>query len=58
MFGVLAALESVSVINSFCHIVTPVHVTLIRTLLGALIGFVIGAVLCAVLDRLLPQKTQ
>ena len=56
VFGVLAALETVSVINSFCHIVTPVHVTLIRTLLGAVIGFVIGAVLCALLDRLLPEK--
>ncbi len=58
VFGIFAALETVSVINSFCHIVTPVHVTLIRTVLGALIGFVIGAVLCGILDPLLRGKAE
>lgn len=56
VFGTLAALETVSVINSFCHIVTPLHVTLIRTALGALIGFVIGAVLLLLLEALLRRR--
>ena len=56
VFGVCAALETVSVINSFCHIVTPLHVTLIRTALGALIGFVLGAAVCLLLHLLLRKK--
>ena len=50
--GVLASLAAVSVINSFCHIVTPLHVTLIRSALGALIGLVLGCILSALLALL------
>ena len=57
VFGVCAALETVSVINSFCHIVTPLHVTLIRTALGAVIGFVLGAAALLVLELFFRKKT-
>lgn len=49
------ALESVSVVNTFCHAVAPLHVSLIRSALGAGIGFVIGLVvlmLCRAVFRL------
>ena len=58
LFGVLSALETVSVINSFCHIVTPVHVTLIRTLLGAGIGFVFGFIACLILSPLFRKNAK
>ena len=38
-------LESVSVINTFCHAVAPLHVSLIRSALGAGMGGVLGLVL-------------
>ncbi len=54
--GTLAAVASVSVINSFCHIVTPLHVTVIRSLLGAVIGCAVGAILLGVLSLCIPQR--
>ena len=38
-------LESVSVVNTFCHAVAPLHVSLIRSALSAGIGGLIGLVL-------------
>ena len=40
-------LESISVINTFCHAVAPLHVSIIRSALGAGIGCVVGLVLIA-----------
>ncbi len=54
--GVLSALETVSVINTFCHIVTPLHVSLIRALLGAVFGFLIGCILLWLCQLLFPEK--
>lgn len=42
--GVLASIGACSVVNTFCHIFTPLHVSLIRTLLSAGIGFVVGII--------------
>lgn len=55
------ALESVSVVNTFCHAVAPLHVSLLRSALGAGIGCVIGLVLvalCHVIDRLAAKNTE
>lgn len=38
-------LECVSVVNTFCHAVAPIHVSLIRTLLGVVMGAALGMVL-------------
>ena len=54
--GVLAAVGSVSVVNSFCHIFTPVHVSLIRTLLSAGIGAVLGLVVLGLASLLLGKS--
>lgn len=56
LLAVLAQVGSVSVVNSFCHIFTPVHVSLIRTLLGAGIGLVIGYGAMGVFCLLFPKK--
>lgn len=40
-------LESISVVNTFCHAVAPLHVSIIRSALGAGIGALIGLVLIA-----------
>ena len=39
------ALESVSVVNTFCHAVAPLYVSLVRSALGAGLGCLIGLVL-------------
>ena len=51
--GVLSEVGAVSVINTFCHIFTPLRVSFIRTALGAGIGFVIGLIGMAVFALLL-----
>lgn len=38
-------LECVSIVNTFCHAVAPIHVSLIRSVLGAAMGAVLGLVL-------------
>lgn len=54
--AVLAEVGSVSVVNTFCHIFTPVHVSLIRTLLSAGIGLVLGFAAMGVFCLLLRKK--
>lgn len=57
--GVLAAVGSVSVVNTFCHIFTPVHLSLIRTFLSAGIGAVLGLVVLGIASLLLrPSSTK
>ncbi|HVK04628.1 MAG TPA: DUF5693 family protein, partial [Armatimonadaceae bacterium] len=49
---VLGAVGQVSLLNTFCHLHTPVPVSLWRALLGIGIGVIIGWAAWAVLDRL------
>ena len=55
--GILASIGACSVVNTFCHIFTPVHVSLLRTLLSAGIGFVVGALGMLLFSLLLGKKT-
>ena len=48
-FGLLAVIGSVSVVNTFCHLYTPLHVSLIRVLLGFGLGLVLGYVTLLIL---------
>lgn len=67
-FALLAVVGSVSVVNTFCHIYTPVELSLTRVLLGFAVGLVLGYVTLLVLtlaDRLIsrnpelpPEKTE
>ena len=56
--GAFAAISVSSVINTFCHIFTPVLVSLVRTLSGALIGAVIGVIAMYILSALLGKEKQ
>lgn len=49
--GVGACLECVSVVNTFCHGVAPIHVSLLRTLPSAGIGLGIGLLIAGLLDQ-------
>ena len=51
--GVGACLECVSVVNTFCHGVAPVGVSLIRSLLGAGLGLCLGLVAVAIAEGIL-----
>lgn len=53
LFALLASLECVSVVNTFCHAVSPLRVSLIRTGLGVAGGLVIGFLLALLLWGLL-----
>lgn len=56
--GAFAAISVSSVINTFCHIFTPVLVSLVRTLSGALIGGVIGIAAMYIFSALLGKEKQ
>ena len=43
-------LECVSVVNTFCHAVAPLGVSLMRTVLAVAIGVVLGTVAVCVLE--------
>ena len=45
--GLCFCLESVSVVNTFCHAVAPIHVSLIRSALAAGLGCLLGLILIA-----------
>ena len=45
--GLCFCLESVSVVNTFCHAVAPIHVSLIRSVLAAGLGCLLGLILIA-----------
>lgn len=60
-FGLLAVIGSVSVVNTFCHLYTPLHVSLIRVLLGFGLGLVLGYVTLLILtggEYLLSRRRQ
>jgi hypothetical protein len=50
-------LECVSVINTFCHAVAPLQVSVMRTLLGVGIGILPGLLAVALLEGLFKQKS-
>lgn len=50
--GLPAVIMFTSIINTFCHLRTPIYLSIIRTLIGLLIGLVIGTLLIIVADLL------
>lgn len=47
----LGLIGEVSVINTFIHIHTPFHVSLLRTLLGIIIGILLGLIFIRIYER-------
>lgn len=54
--GAGAALQMVSVVNTFCHAVAPLQVSLARTLLAVGLGLAIGLPITAALELLRKKK--
>ena len=55
-FFLVGALGQVSLLNTFCHLHTPLPVSLWRALLGVAIGAIIGVVAHAALERLVLRR--
>lgn len=53
----VGAIGATSVVNTMCHLHTPVSVSLARILVGIVVGGIIGAIGWGVLGRLLPQRS-
>ena len=43
-FNVIGAIALISLVNSFCHIHTPLNISIYRTCLGVLLGGVVGGI--------------
>ncbi|MBQ4052598.1 MAG: hypothetical protein IJD09_03010 [Clostridia bacterium] len=54
--GALASVGAVSIVNTFCHIFTPLRVSLIRTVLSTLIGLVIGLAAMGIFSLILGKE--
>jgi hypothetical protein len=52
---VVGVIGQVSILNTFCHIHTPLVLSLIRDLTGLVVGTVIGLALFWILERILPE---
>jgi hypothetical protein len=53
IFGVISLITPISIINSFCHIHTPILLTLFRTLNGFILGSIVGYVLLVIIRKVL-----
>ena len=57
MLLILGLVGQVSLINTFCHLHTPIVYTLIRTGNGVILGAIVGAALYAVVRKLSREKS-
>jgi hypothetical protein len=48
---VIGTIGEVSLINTFCHIHTPIEVTVLRVIIGAVVGVLIGIVVLRLFSR-------
>jgi len=55
--GIAACLESASIVNTFCHAVAPLSLSLARTLLAAGMGLPLGFLCMAILWLAMKKKT-
>lgn len=53
IFSIISLIAPISVINSFCHIHTPIYIALLRTLNGFILGSVVGYIVIIILRRIL-----
>jgi hypothetical protein len=53
-FALLGAIGQVSMVNSFCHLHTPLLMTVVRTFNGLWLGMLVGFVLARLVGRWLP----
>lgn len=53
LFSIISLITPISIMNSFCHIHTPIYITLLRTLNGFILGSVVGYLLVIILHKIL-----
>ncbi|MGB9682088.1 MAG: DUF5693 family protein [bacterium] len=53
LLGIIALIAPVSVVNAFCHIHTPIFLTLFRMVNGFILGLVVGFIVLAIVKRFL-----
>jgi len=53
ILGIIALIAPVSVVNAFCHIHTPILLTLFRMVNGFILGIIIGFIVLAIVRRFL-----
>jgi hypothetical protein len=53
---VVGVIGQVSILNTFCHTHTPLHLSLIRDVTGLVFGTVLGLALFWIIDRFLPHE--
>ncbi|MGC8971122.1 MAG: DUF5693 family protein [bacterium] len=53
IFSLISLITPISIVNSFCHIHTPITLTLFRTLNGFILGSIVGYILLVIVRRLL-----
>ncbi|MBC7320174.1 hypothetical protein H5T89_05985 [bacterium] len=58
IFSIISLITPISIINSFCHIHTPIYITLFRTLNGFILGSIVGYLLVIILRRILSFLTK
>ncbi len=56
LFALLATIGQASIVNSFCHLHTPIAVTVVRVFMGMFVGVIIGVVAWAVWSSLSKGK--
>lgn len=52
ILGLPSVIMFTSIINTFCHLRTPIYLSIFRTLIGLVIGLVIGTILIIIADLL------
>lgn len=55
---VVGAIGQTSIVNTLCHLHTPIHLSLIRIGIGLLIGSIIGGLGWLILGRLVPKSAR
>jgi len=49
-FGLVSVIGFTSIINTFCHLRTPIYLSFIRTVYSVVFGMIIGSILILILD--------
>ncbi|HWP31870.1 MAG TPA: DUF5693 family protein [Fimbriimonadales bacterium] len=49
LLGFAAAIGQASIVNTFCHLHTPIEVSVVRTLVGLFVGAIIGLILWGII---------
>lgn len=58
IFSIISLITPISIINSFCHIHTPIYITVFRAFNGFILGSIVGYLLVTILRKVLRFLTK